>query len=32
MCAKCGCNCKIGKPAKGCTCTCATCKTARKKK
>lgn len=31
MCAKCGCGCKAGKPAKGCKCTCATCKAARKK-
>lgn len=31
MCAKCGCGCKPGKPAKGCKCTCATCKAARKK-
>ena len=32
MCAKCGCGCKAGKPAKGCKCTCATCKAARTKK
>ena len=31
MCSKCGCGCKAGKPAKGCKCTCATCKAARKK-
>ena len=31
MCAKCGCGCKAGKPAKGCKCTCATCKNAKKK-
>ena len=31
MCAKCGCGCKAGKPAKGCKCSCATCKAARKK-
>ena len=32
MCAKCGCGCKAGKPAKGCKCTCATCKAAKKGK
>lgn len=32
MCAKCGCGCKAGKPAKGCKCTCATCKSAKKGK
>ena len=32
MCAKCGCGCKAGKPAKGCKCTCATCKSAKKVK
>ena len=31
MCAKCGCGCKAGKPAAGCKCTCATCKSARMK-
>lgn len=31
MCAKCGCGCKAGKPTKGCKCTCATCKSAKKK-
>ena len=31
MCAKCGCGCKAGKPAKGCKCTCATCKGSKKK-
>ena len=30
MCAKCGCGCKPGKPSKGCKCTCASCKAARK--
>lgn len=32
MCAKCGCGCKAGNPAKGCKCTCATCAAARDKK
>lgn len=32
MCAKCGCGCKAGKPVKGCKCTCATCKSAKKGK
>lgn len=32
MCAKCGCGCKPGKPAKGCKCKCATCAGAKKGK
>ena len=32
MCSKCGCGCKAGKPAKGCKCACATCKSAKKGK
>lgn len=29
MCASCGCGCKSGMPAKGCKCTCKTCREAR---
>lgn len=29
MCASCGCGCKMGKAAKGCKCTCKTCRDAR---
>lgn len=29
MCASCGCGCKPGKTAKGCNCTCKTCRDAR---
>ena len=29
MCASCGCGCKMGMPAKGCKCTCKTCRDAR---